>query len=208
MQTFNTLVISDFQKKIDKDQIKQYPTRFYDGKIVIVNTLESFLHVFPSILQCNICGIDTETLPSFKKGEKRHPVALLQIATEECVYLIRLIKFGYSKEITEFLENPAICKVGIGCADDFYALRLYGNIMPKNIIDLNVYCKQLGFESLGAKKLTALILGFNISKRQQTSNWENDTLTQAQIRYAATDAWVCRQIYLKLNEALKNSSTL
>ena len=57
---------------------------------------------------------------------------------------------------------------------------------------------KLGFESIGAKKLSALVLGFRISKRQQVSNWEMAKLSQAQINYAATDAWICREIYLRL----------
>ncbi|MDD4848846.1 MAG: 3'-5' exonuclease domain-containing protein 2 [Bacteroidales bacterium] len=187
-------------KSIDKEQIKQYPLQHYEGDIVVVNTMEHFLEVFPQICQCSICGIDTETLPCFKKGGKLHPVALLQVATDHCVYLIRLCKIGFNQYITDFFENQNICKIGIGCADDLHALRRLGNISPKNMIDLNTYCKQLGFESIGAKKLTALILGFTISKRQQTSNWENEELSNAQIQYAATDAWICREIYLKLTE--------
>lgn len=200
------MTISDFQKTVDKEQIKQFPIRHYEGEIVVVNTLEHFLQVLPEINKCSICGIDTETLPCFKKGRERHPVALLQIATEKRVYLIRLFKIGYTQEVTDFLENPNICKVGIGCTDDLHALSRFGKIVPKNMVDLNSYCKQLGFESIGAKKLSALVLGFTITKRQQTSNWENEELTKAQILYAATDAWICREIYLKLYESLLNTS--
>ena len=61
------------------------------------------------------------------------------------------------------------------------------------VVDLNVLAPQLGFESIGAKKLSALVLGIRISKRQQVSNWEVEDLTQAQIDYAATDAWICKK---------------
>lgn len=195
-------MISDFQKIIDKEQIKEYPLKHYEGDIVVVNTLEKLQEVFPVISNCSICGIDTETLPCFKKGGKQNPIALIQIATHESVYLIRLNKIGYHPLIGYFFENPYFCKVGIAINDDIKKLNHYGKINPKNIVDLNAYCKQLGFESIGAKKLSALVLGFIISKKQQTSNWENDELTKAQILYAATDAWICREIYLKLQSQI------
>ena len=89
-------------------------------------------------------------------------------------------------------------KVGIAIRDDLKDLKKIYPFNEKNVIDLNVLARQLGFESIGAKKLSALVLGIRISKRQQVSNWESETLTQAQINYAATDAWICREIYLRL----------
>ena len=55
--------------------------------------------------------------------------------------------------------------------------------------------RQAGLEVESVKKLTALLLGFRISKSAQTSNWEAESLDPKQISYAATDAWVCMQIY-------------
>ena len=52
--------------------------------------------------------------------------------------------------------------------------------------------------------MAAIILGIRISKTQQLSNWEAESLSEAQCKYAATDAWVCREMYLKLLRSEKN----
>jgi len=186
-----------FVKSITNEELDALPTGCYDGKIVVIEQKAEIAEAMKTVLQCSVCGVDTESLPSFRKGES-HGVALLQIAVEEVVFLIRLNKTGITPDIVRFFESPEICKVGIALKDDIHRLHKLHPITPKNIIDLNVYCPQLGFESIGAKKLSALILGFRISKSQQTSNWEIYKLSEAQRKYAATDAWICREIYLKL----------
>ena len=189
-----------FKKSITNEELEELPVGGYRGIIVMVNHKDGIVEAMKSIMRCPVCGVDTEAVPSFRKGE-RHDVSLLQIATQDVVFLIRLNKTGVTPDIIRFLESPEICKVGIALKEDIHRLRLNNlhSIAPKKLIDLNEYCSKLGFESIGAKKLSALILGFRISKSQQTSNWEVYELTEAQRRYAATDAWICREIYLKLN---------
>ena len=80
--------------------------------------------------------------------------------------------------------------------DDLRQLKQLKEFEESNFIDLNILGPQLGFESIGAKRLSALVLGGRISKRQQVSNWEAARLSEAQVNYAATDAWICREIYL------------
>jgi len=98
------------------------------------------------------------------------------------------------------LEDETKTKIGIAPGDDMKDLAKSIRFQPRNIIDLNKLAQENGFESIGAKKLSAMVLGFRISKAQQVSNWEADELTKAQIDYAATDAWICREIYLRLNK--------
>ena len=186
-----------YKKSITKEELEEFPADCYRGIIVMINHKEDVAEAMNRVMQCSVCGFDTESLPSFKKGEN-HGVALLQIATEEVVYLIRVKKTGITPEIVRFFESSEICKVGIAPKEDVQRMNKLHPIAAKNMIDLNEYCPKLGFESIGAKKLAALILGIRISKNQQTSNWENHELTEAQRRYAATDAWICREIYLKL----------
>ena len=103
-----------------------------------------------------------------------------------------------SQDLAKIFSNKDIIKVGIAVRDDIKDLKKIIPFNEESIVDLNVLAPQLGFESIGAKKLSALVLGIRISKRQQVSNWEVEDLTQAQIDYAATDAWICREIYLNL----------
>jgi len=82
--------------------------------------------------------------------------------------------------------------------DDIRFLKSIRKFDPAGFIDLQNLVKNYGIQSSGLKKLTAIILGFRISKRQQVTDWEADTLSEAQQIYAATDAWVCHEIYRRL----------
>ncbi len=186
-----------YQKVISKEDIGILDLGMYTGDIEYVKTEKALEKACQEISNCLIIGIDTETKPSFKKGVI-NSVALLQIATDKKVYIIRLKLVNMSSELAAIFSNKEIMKVGIAIRDDLKDLKKIYPFNEKNVIDLNVLARQLGFESIGAKKLSALVLGIRISKRQQVSNWESETLTQAQINYAATDAWICREIYLRL----------
>jgi ribonuclease D len=186
-----------YKKFITKEEINNFELDKYSGKIVMVDTTTALVKACKEIAECNLIGIDTETKPSFKKGQMNQ-VALLQIATDKKAYIIRLKMVEMIDELSAIFSNKDIIKVGIAVRDDLKDLKKIKPFNELSVIDLNVLAPQLGFESIGAKKLSALVLGIRISKRQQVSNWEAVDLTKAQIDYAATDAWICREIYLKL----------
>lgn len=188
---------SKFKKFITKEEINALELGKYSGDIVLVDTNEELIRACEEIRACRLIGIDTETKPSFKKGQI-NSVALLQIATDQKAYIIRLKSVTMGNELASIFSDETIVKVGIAVKDDLKDLKKLHNFEEKSIVDLNVFAPKLGFESIGAKKLSALVLGIRISKRQQVSNWEQKKLTNAQIVYAATDAWICREIYLKL----------
>lgn len=190
-----------FPKKITKEEVQNLPIRQFDGKVHLIDEPQQVEEAILSIKKEAVVGIDTETKPAFKKGVS-YKTALIQIATSEAVYLFRLNKIGFPKGLAKILNNREIAKIGIAVIQDMKELRQqYFQFTSNEVIDLNVLCNKMGFENIGAKNLSAMILGHNISKRQQTSNWETPTLSEAQIRYAATDAWICREIYLKLMQA-------
>jgi len=186
-----------YKKFITKEEINTFELDKYSGEIVMVDTIDALVKSCKEIAECKLIGIDTETKPSFKKGQINQ-VALLQIATDKKAYIIRLKMVEMSEELAAIFSNKDIVKVGIAVRDDLKDLKKIKPFNEQSVIDLNVLAPQLGFESIGAKKLSALVLGIRISKRQQVSNWEAVDLSQAQIDYAATDAWICREIYLKL----------
>ena len=145
----------------------------------------------------DVVGFDTETRPSFKKGQI-FQVSLLQLAIPRKVFLIRLNHTGVTKELSSLFSNQSIIKAGVGIRDDLKALQKLRNFEPAGFFDLSTLAKEAGLQVESVKKLTALLLGFRISKSAQTSNWEVVTFTQKQIEYAATDAWVCLELYHKL----------
>ena len=103
------------------------------------------------------------------------------------------------------LANGNIVKVGAAVHDDIKGLQKVHGFTAASMVDLQKEVGQYGIQDLSVKKMTAIILGFKISKTQQLSNWENETLTEAQKRYAATDAWVCLEMYRKLQTCEKIS---
>lgn len=184
--------------EITKAEVNELPLGKFEGEIVIVDTPVHMADAIEDINRENIVGIDTETRPTFTKG-RMNKTALIQIATRKKVYLFRLNKTGMPYALTRVLENPKIQKIGIAILQDMKELSdQFHPFVHANVTDLNVLCKTLNFHNIGARNLTAMVLGYRISKRQQTSNWEAAVLSEAQLRYAATDAYVCREIYLKL----------
>ena len=182
---------------ISHDEIGNLPLKFFNGKIVLITEERKLKQAFSEIADQEVIGFDTETRPSFKKGEF-HKVSLLQIALPAKVFLIRLNHTGMGSPIIKFLENEKIQKVGVGVRDDIKALHKLSRFRAGGFTELSAMAREAGLQVESVKKLTALLLGFRISKSAQTSNWESPILTSKQLEYAATDAWVCLKIYEKL----------
>lgn len=188
-------------KTITQEEINILPLKTFKGNVRVVSTPEGVTDIFKEVQYHKVAGFDTETRPSFHKGQL-YKVSLMQIAVPEKVFLIRLQHTGITPHIIDFLENESIIKSGVGIRDDIHALRRLKQFEPKGFIELSTLAKAAGLQVESVKKLTALLLGFRISKSAQTSNWDASTLTKKQIEYAATDAWVCLELYQKLTAAL------
>lgn len=187
------------KNKTSKEDIKQMSKVECQGQIYIIDTPEQADIAVRYLSQFPLLGIDTETRPSFKRGES-HKVALLQIATDERCYLFRIYKYGMTLSLIQLLENPRIIKVGISLKDDFFMLHRWAPFEPKNVIELQTLVKDIGIADQSLQKIYANLFGNKISKSQRLSNWEADELTIPQQHYAAIDAWACIQIYRKVEE--------
>ena len=190
-----------FKKFIQKDQLKSYPLQSFDGEISFFHALnqEERKNVLRDLGSQKVLGIDTETKPSFTKGVQ-NPLALLQIYLPHRVILFQLRKYSLPIEICKILENANITKVGVGLSDDIRGLRRDYNCETIGILDLNHFAKKKKFQSVGVQKLSALVLGIYVDKKQQLSNWERNPLSREQQLYAATDAWVSYAIYEKIKD--------
>lgn len=187
-----------FEKDISKDALNNLPLKRYQGKIVVVTDINKVAGAVEEINQQKVIGFDTERRPSFNKGEF-HEISLLQIAIPEKVFLFRLKYTGFTKLLTSIFSNPRIKKVGIGIRDDLIFLKKITPFEPHSTVDLNEIADELEIKSRGARKLTALILGYRISKNHQISNWDLPKLSDGQLNYAAHDAFLCLAIYQKLD---------
>lgn len=187
------------QNTITKDDIKELPLKQFEGTVNVIEYPEQVVTIVEKLQNEEIIGFDTETKPSFKKGVS-HDVSLLQLSTEDEAFLFRLNVTGFNGTLTKLLSNPGIKKIGVGIRDDLRGLKQLNNFTPKGFIDIQELAPKYGIEVLSLKNLAGLLLGIRISKRQRLSNWEADSLSEGQILYAATDAWVALKIYNKIKK--------
>ena len=189
-------------ESFNKSKISALPQVLFDGRIIVVETAESANNCVEYLLQQPILGIDTETRPSFKKGFA-FKVSLLQISTHEECFLFRLNKMGLPAILCDLLANNKQLKVGLSLKDDIAALHERAAFVPGKYVDLQNYVVQLGITDMSLQKLYANVFCQRISKSVRLSNWESSVLTEAQKRYAATDAWACIKLYEELKRLRK-----
>jgi ribonuclease D len=108
------------------------------------------------------------------------------------------------KRLVSILASDKILKIGAAVADDIRGLQKFVPFQAAGSIDLQKIVWEYGIKDKSVKKMSAIILGYRVSKTQQLSNWEAEELSEGQQKYAATDAWVCREMYIKLQRSEKN----
>lgn len=185
------------KNRLSKIEINNFELVEFRKNITLVDTPEKSVNAYNYLSAQDIVGIDTETRPAFNKGEF-YPVSLVQFSTNDEAFIFQLEHCGF-KDVQALLESEAICKVGLALRDDFIDLKkTYGSLNQKNIKDLGQISHKMGIIQTGVRTLSARYLERRISKSMQVSNWSKKDLSEKQIRYAATDAWICLQIYPKL----------
>lgn len=191
----------EYAPTIDPEQIKTMPLIFFDGKITVIDTLgPEFEKAVRYLRRRRVIGFDTETRPVFTPHALQNGVALLQLSSGRRAYLFRVYKIGLDDSLAAILANPKIIKVGAAVHDDIRGLQKIYPFQPEGFVDLQHICGNWGIQDKSVKKLTAILMGRRISKTQQLSNWEAPRLSDAQKVYAATDAWICREMYFLLKK--------
>lgn len=185
--------------KIDKETIAGLPRELFEGRIFVIQNEREADKAVEYLMSFPLLGVDTETRPSFRKGQI-HKVALLQISTDDTCFLFRLNRIGMTPSIQRLLQDSGVCKVGLSLRDDFQSLHGLGDFAPDGFVELQDWVKRFGIEDMSLQKLYANVFGRKISKGQRLTNWEADVLTEGQQRYAATDAWACVRLYRELKD--------
>jgi ribonuclease D len=188
-----------YKESIDKEELADLPLIQFEGEIFLVESREDYLSSVKYLSEQSLLGFDTETKPAFKKGEYNE-VALLQLATKDHAFLFRLNKIGLGNSLKRILENPEIQKIGVAIRDDIKSLQKLNHFKPDGFVELQDHVKDFGIQDFSLKKISAIVLGCRISKAQRVTNWEAQELSEAQLVYAATDAWVSHRIYESLNQ--------
>jgi ribonuclease D len=175
------------------------PIRRYAGSVHVVAGHPDLRHAMEDILQESVVGFDTETRPAFRPGESYLP-SLVQFATASAVYLLQIQQqdlFGAAREI---LSSERIVKAGVSVTDDVRNLKKLFEFDERSVVDLGRVAERHGLKQTGVRNLAGMFLGTRIPKGAKTTNWAARHLTPQQIAYAATDAWACRELYLRFRE--------
>lgn len=187
------------KRSISKDEIKELPKAIYEGPIHVIQSEKEADKAVAYLQKQPVLGIDSETRPSFTKGQS-HKVALLQISSNECCFLFRLNMTGLTPSLIGLLENAEVIKVGLSLRDDFMMLHKRASFNQQGFVELQDFVRPFGIQDKSLQKIYGILFHEKISKSQRLSNWEADILTDAQKQYAATDAWACLNIYNRLQE--------
>ncbi|RXF76130.1 3'-5' exonuclease domain-containing protein 2 [Desulfovibrio sp. DS-1] len=186
-----------YRRKISKDEINELPLERYAGEIRIVRSEEELADAVDRLRDEDVLGFDTETRPTFRKGKVNLP-SLVQLACSDVVYLFQLNWLPFGDALAAVLSDADIVKTGVAVRDDIRDLQKLFAFNDAGVVDLGEVARDLGLETHGLRNLAANFLEVRISKGAQCSNWSNRELAPQQVLYAATDAWVSREIHLRM----------
>ena len=187
---------SGLPPSISRDEVNALQIRRYEGEVRVVSDERELAPALADIRQETVVGFDTETRPAFRVGES-YPPSLAQFATARAVYLFQVRHREVAAAVAEILTLEHVAKAGVGLADDLKALKKLIEFTEKSVVDLGAAAVRHGLKQTGVRNLAGLFLGFRIPKGTKTSNWARPSLTPQQVAYAATDAWACRELYLR-----------
>lgn len=190
----------EFIHTITKEEISKLEIEEFRGRIITIDDKKEAEKAVDYLLGFPIVGFDTETRPSFKKGQ-HYKVSLMQISTDDTCFLFRLNRIGMTESLERLLKSTDTLKIGLSIHDDFSAISKRSKVEPENFVDLQKYVVKFGIEEASLQKIYAILFNKKISKGQRLTNWEAEILTDSQKRYAALDAWACLRIYNFLNQA-------
>ena len=195
----NALLPGESAKGISREQMIELPVRRYQGPVHVVAGLSGLEHAMEDLLEESVVGFDTETRPTFRAGESYLP-SLVQFATGKAVYLLQAQQQDLFGAMREILSSANIVKAGVSVSDDLRNLKKLFEFDESAVLDLGKVAKRHGMKQTGVRNLAGIFLGARIPKGAKTTNWAARRLTPHQIAYAATDAWVCRELYLRFRE--------
>ena len=194
-----TTLPSGTAQRISREEVSDLPIRRYEGSVHLVAAPADLQRAMQDICQDSVIGFDTETRPAFRPGESYLP-SLVQFATAEAVYLLQVQQEDYSAAMQEILSSDSIIKAGVSVTDDLRNLKKLFEFEERAVVDLGKVAKHHGLKQTGLRNLAGIFLGTRIPKGATTTNWAARRLTPQQIAYAATDAWACRELYLRFKQ--------
>lgn len=192
-------ILPQFPSEISKTKLQNLPIKFYEGDIHFINSEAGAQRAAAEIMGEAIVGFDTESKPAFSKGEKYLP-SIVQIATQSGAYVFQLAKIGQLRFLKPIFECENLLKTGIAIHDDVLKLRDIEDFKANNFQDISDLTKVMGIKQTGLRNLAGIFLRCRISKISQVTDWSQENLSPRQLIYAATDAWISRDLYLEVKK--------
>ena len=180
--------------KLSKNEINALPLIQYDGDIEILTSKDNIHAAINDLKNYDLIGFDTETKPTFVKGPL-NPPSIMQLACDDKVYIFQFDNDEIFKQLSLILSNKNITKCGVSVDRDLIELMYLSPFDPISFVDLGNVARENEIPHHGLRGLVAMFLKHRISKGSQTSDWSKISLTDSQISYAATDAWVSLELF-------------
>ena len=187
----------------DKDQIALLDVfdRLALDQIEVVSTPEQAAAALQALAGSTALGFDTESKPTFAKNELSTGPHIVQLSTAHRAWLFQLEDAACCQAVGQLLESPGIIKAGFGLDDDRKRIVRKLGVDLQGVLDLNTVFRDKGYrKDMGVRGAVAVVFNkrFIKSKKAATSNWSNPRLTEAQIIYAANDAYAAMRVFAAL----------
>ena len=180
--------------KLSKNEINALPLIQYDGDIEILTSKDNIQAAINDLKNYDLIGFDTETKPTFVRGPL-NPPSIMQLACDDKVYIFQFDNDETFKQLSLILSNKNITKCGVSVDRDLIELMYLSPFDPISFVDLGNVARENEIPHHGLRGLVAMFLKHRISKGSQTSDWSKISLSDSQISYAATDAWVSLELF-------------
>ena len=184
----------------DKDQIALLEPfdRLGTDRITLVCTAQQAEKACDALVSASAWGFDTESRPTFVRDEVSDGPHVVQLATLDMAWVFQLHDPGCRARVAELLALRGVTKAGFGLGDDTKRIQHKLGVQPADVLELNTVFRQRGYrKDMGVKGAVAVLFNrrFIKSKKAATSNWANVRLTEAQLVYAANDAWAALRVF-------------
>ena len=189
----------EIAERISHEEVSNLPICRYEGPVHLVAAPAELQRAMHDIRRAGVVGFDTETRPAFTRGESYLP-SLVQFATADAVYLLQVQQHDYAAAMREIFSSERIIKAGVSVLDDLRNLKKLFEFEERAVVDLGKVASHHGLKQTGVRNLAGIFLGMRLSKGTKTTNWAAPRLTPQQITYAATDAWACRELFLRFRQ--------
>ncbi len=168
------------------------------AQIALVSTGSEAEQAFALLATAAALGFDTESKPTFTRNEVSGGPHVLQLSTAKQAFVFQLHDAQCREVVASLLALETLTKVGFGLGDDRRRIVSKLGVDPQGVLDLNTVFWRNGYRrDIGVKGAVAVVFNrrFIKSRKATTSNWANPRLTEAQLVYAANDAYAALRVF-------------